>query len=184
MSDDERRDELARVLHEAEMAWCGEMPAKDHRLHEALADAALAWFAATLADADDRLEAATNRMAAAERRLTRVDEVAAERDSLAAQLEAARQAAAEVQRHWQYGHQTYLGSGVAALIRTLAAPVEPQPEPLDHDWQVAPHPGPPSWFCATCGMAAYNPDESAEPCTAAPQPEPEPIEDAGSGGVR
>ena len=64
-----------------------------------------------------------------------------ERDSLAAQLEAARQAAAEVQRHWQYGHQTYLGSGVAALIRTLAAPVEPQPEP-------------------------------------------EPIEDAGSGGVR
>ena len=52
-----------------------------------------------------------------------------ERDSLAAQLEAARQAAAEVHRHWQYGHQTYLGSGVAALIRTLAAPVERLPEP-------------------------------------------------------
>lgn len=61
------------------------------------------------------------------------DEARAERDALAAQLEAARQAAAEVQRHWQYGHQTYLGSGVAALIRTLAAPVAhpaslPEPE--------------------------------------------------------
>ena len=62
-----------------------------------------------------------------------IDRLKAERDALATQLEAARQAAAEVQRHWQYGHQTYLGSGVAALIRTLAAPVEPQPEPPIED---------------------------------------------------
>ena len=89
----------------------------------------------------------------------------------------------EKHRQWHID-QNEVATRLFAAVHDLAAPVEPQPEPLDHDWQVAPHPGPPSWFCATCGMAAYNPDESAEPCTAAPQPEPEPIEDAGSGGVR